>query len=71
MTGLEAAETCSRKVCYRINPQDLDAPLRLAAQRKIDSYRQQYADNQKISFLPAMTTTSSCMHGEFLRLLFL
>ena len=51
--------------------QDLDAPLRLAAQRKIDSYRQQYADNQNISFLPAIMTTSSRMHGEFLRLLFL
>ena len=33
------------------HPQDLDAPLRLAAQRKINGYRQQYADNQNISFL--------------------
>ncbi len=53
------------------HPQDLDAPLRLAAQRKINSYRQHYADNQNISFLPAIMTTSSRMHGEFLRLLFL
>jgi hypothetical protein len=53
------------------HPQDLDAPLRLAAQRKINSCRQQYADNQNISFLPAMMTTSSRMHSEFLRLLFL
>jgi hypothetical protein len=53
------------------HPQDLDAPLRLAAQRKINSYRQQYADNQNISFLPAIMTTSSRMHGDFLRLLFL
>ena len=53
------------------HPQDLDAPLRLAAQRKINSYRQQYADNQKIAFLPAIMTTSSRMHSEFLRLLFL
>jgi hypothetical protein len=29
-------------------PQHLDAPLRLAAQRKINGYRQQYADNQNI-----------------------
>ena len=37
------------------HPRDLDAPaLRLAAQRKIKSYRQQYADNQNISFLPAL-----------------
>ena len=34
--------------------QDLDAPLRLAAQRKINGYRQQYADNQNMSFLPAI-----------------
>ena len=53
------------------HPQDLDAPLRIAAQRKLNSYRQQYADNQNISFLPAIMTTSSRMHGEFLRLLFL
>jgi hypothetical protein len=53
------------------HPQDLDSPLRLAAQRKINSYRQQYADNQNISFLPAIMTTSSRMHGDFLRLLFL
>ena len=51
--------------------QDLDAPLRLAAHRKINSYRQQFADNQNISFLPVMMTTSSRMHGEFLRLLLL
>ena len=51
--------------------EDLDVPLRLAAQRKVNSYRQQYADNQNISFLPAIMTTSSRMHGEFLRLLFL
>ena len=51
--------------------QDLDAPLRMAAQRKINSYRQQYADNQNISFLPAILSTSTRMHGEFLRLLFL
>jgi hypothetical protein len=38
---------------------DLDAPLRLAAQRKINSYRQQYADNQNISFLPAIVSTST------------
>jgi hypothetical protein len=53
------------------HPQDLDAPLRIAAQRKLNSYRQQYAYNQNISFLPAIMTTSSRMHGEFLRLLFL
>ena len=53
------------------HPQDLDAPLHIAAQRKIAPYQQQYADNQKISFLPAIVSTSTRMHGEFLRLLFL
>ena len=52
------------------NPKDLDAPLRLAAQRKINGYRQQYADNQNIYFLPTIMSTSTSMHGEFLRLLF-
>ena len=34
------------------HPQDIDAPLHIAAQRKINSYRQQYADNQNVSFSP-------------------
>ena len=53
------------------HPQDLDAPLRIAAQRKIVAYQLQYAYNQNISFLPAIVSTSTRMHGEFLRLLFL
>ena len=53
------------------HPQDIDAPLRVAAQRKIAAYRQQYADNQNSSDLPAIVSTSIHMHGEFLRLLFL
>jgi hypothetical protein len=52
-------------------PQDLDVTLCLAAHRKINNYRQQYVDNQNISFLPAIMSTSTCMHGEFLRLFFL
>jgi hypothetical protein len=54
-----------------LTPQDIDAPLRIAAQRKIQSYRQQYAANHNISFSPAIVDTSTRMHGEFLRLLFL
>ena len=55
------------------HPQDLDARLRIAAQRKIAAYQQQYADrgNQNISFLPVIVRTSTRMHGDFLRLLFL
>jgi hypothetical protein len=53
------------------HPQDLDGPMRVAAQRKTNAYRQTYADNQNISLLPAIMSTSNRMHGEFLRLLFL
>ena len=53
------------------HPQDLDGPMRVAAQRKINAYGQQYADNQNNSFLPAIMSTYSRMHGEFWRLLFL
>jgi hypothetical protein len=40
---------------------------------KIAAYQQQYRDNQNISFLPAIVSTSPVtrMHGEFLRPLFL
>jgi hypothetical protein len=53
------------------HPQDMDAPLHIAAERKMNSFRQQYPDNQNISFLPAIVITSTRMHDEFLRLLFL
>ena len=53
------------------HPHDLDAPLRIAAKSKIDDYRARYAHNQNISFMSAITSTSTRMHGEFLRLLFL
>jgi hypothetical protein len=48
-----------------------DGTGRLDAQRKINGYRQQYADNQNISSLPAIVSTSTRMHGKFLRILFL
>jgi hypothetical protein len=41
--------------------QDLDASLRIAAQRKLTRYRQQYDDNQNISFFP--TITRGILHG--------
>ena len=53
------------------HPQDLDAPLHVAARQKINKHRDQYANNRNITFMPAITSTSSRMHGEFLRLLFL
>ena len=49
-----------------INTHPGDDSLRLPG-RKIDNYRQQYADNQNISFLSAIVSTSTRMHGEFLR----
>ncbi len=45
--------------------------MRVAAQRKTNAYKQTYADNQNISFLPVIMSTSNRMYGEFLRLLFL
>ena len=47
------------------HPQDIDASLHIAAQRKINSYMQQCADNQDTFFLPAIMSTSTRMHGEF------
>ena len=60
----------TKMVSLRI-PTTSDAPVRIAAKSKIDDYREQYANNQNISFLTAITSTSTRMHGEFLRLLFL
>ena len=47
------------------HPQDFDGPMRVAAQRKTNAYKQTYADYQNISFLPAIMSTSNRMHGEF------
>ena len=44
------------------HPKDRDAPLRLAAQRKINVYLQQYAENQNISFLP--TSVNILPHAQ-------
>jgi hypothetical protein len=44
------------------HPQDLDSPMRVAAQHKTNGYRQTHADNQNISFLPDIMSTSNCMH---------
>jgi hypothetical protein len=45
--------------------------MSVAAQRKTNACKQTHADNQNISFLPAIMSTSNRMHGEFLRLLVL
>jgi hypothetical protein len=41
------------------HPQGIDVSLHIAAQCKTNSYRQQYAGNQNISFLPAIVSTST------------
>ena len=47
-------------------PQDIDAPLHIAAQRKINGYRQ-----QSEHFFSPCHSVHFNLHGEFLRLLFL
>ena len=49
----------------------LDTPLTLEANRKLNKYQATYANTHGISFRPAITSTSTRMHGEFLRHLFL
>ncbi len=67
MTGLGRPATCSRTGACRT----LKIWMRrcVLLRGKIAAYQQQYADNQNISFLPAIVSTSTRMHGEFLRLL--
>ena len=52
------------------SPADLDRPLRDAAREKVVKYQSDYANDQRISFLPAAFSTSGRIHEEFLRLLF-
>ena len=49
-------------------PNTLDTPINLAAQRKINKDRTSYDNNHSISFLPAITSTSTRMHSKFLLL---
>jgi hypothetical protein len=54
------------------HPQDRDAPMRIATQRKRSlPISNNTLTNQNNSFLPSIVSTSTRMHGEFLRLLFL
>jgi hypothetical protein len=56
------------------HPYTPDSPLNEAAKQKVNDTnenRNSYANNHSISFLPAITSTSACMHGELIRLLFL
>ena len=68
MTGLGQAATCSRTGACLTRRIWMRRYVLLRS--VIAAYQQQYADNQNISFLPAIVSTSTRMHGEFLRLLF-
>ncbi len=57
-------------VCYRIPRTSMRLCVLLRSARSI-AMGKQYADNQNISFLPAILSTSTRMHGECLRLYFL
>ena len=45
--------------------QDIDAPLHIAAQCKINSYRQQLADNQNVSFSPPLSAPPPACTATF------
>ena len=51
-------------------PADINKPLRDAAREKVAKYQSDYANDQRISFLPAAFSTSGRIDAEFLRLLF-
>ena len=52
------------------NPDRPDQLLDQAAADKICNYREPYARNRSLAFLPACMSTSERIHGEFLRLLY-
>jgi len=52
------------------NPDRPDQLLDQAAADKIRNYREPYARNQSLAFLPACLSTSGRIHSEFLRLLY-
>ncbi len=54
-------------------PNALDGPLNEAAAYKIRQYRADYNSrpSNAISFMPAIASTSGCLHSELVRLLFL
>jgi len=52
------------------NPDRPDQLLDQAAADKIRNYREPYARNRSLAFLPACMSTSGRIHGEFLRLLY-
>ena len=52
------------------HPADINKPLQEAAKEKIAKYHSDYANDRRISFMPAAFSTSGRIDAEFLRLLF-
>ena len=63
--GANDEPTKNGQLCY---PDDIDRPLREAAQKKVLKY--QNANDHSITFEPAIASTTGRLHAEFLRLLF-
>ena len=53
------------------HPANINKPLQEAASQKPTKYQSDYANDRRISFLPAVSSTSGRIDAEFLRLLFL
>ena len=50
-------------------PDDIDRPLREAAQQKVLQYQNAYANDHSITFMPAIASTTCRIDAELLRLL--
>jgi len=55
LTDLPVPRSPTRKLANP--PQDLDAPLHVAARKKIHAYRAQFAHNRNKTLIPAITST--------------
>ena len=49
------------------HPADINKPLQEAAKEKVAKYQSDYANDQRITFMPAAFTTSGSIDTEFLR----
>ena len=52
------------------HPANINKPIQEAAKEKVAKYQSDYANDHRISFMPAAFSTSGRIEGEFLRLLF-
>ena len=54
-------------LCY---PDDINRPLREAAQKRVLKHQKAYANDHNITCMPAIASTTGRLDAEFLRLLF-